>query len=138
MKHKINSKIFSIVMLCAFLLNGIVAFNLVNAEPKYPKPTELKYVNDYAKVIDSESAQYMLSVGKELEAKTGAQATVVVINSLEGETSQSFSNHFSAILILTSLRTATTGGCLATDGQYLGIEEHLPWAFSRSRPTGSI
>lgn len=91
-KHKINSRIFSLVMLCTFLLNGIVAINLVNAEPKYPKPTELKYVNDYAKVIDSDSAQYILSVGKELEAKTGAQATVVVINSLEGQTIEAYAN----------------------------------------------
>jgi len=91
-KYKINFRTFSTVMICTFLLNGIVAINLVNAETKFPKPTELKYVNDYAKVIDSGSAQYILSVGKELEAKTGAQATVVVINSLEGETIDAYAN----------------------------------------------
>ncbi len=36
--------------------------------------------------------QYILSVGKELEDKTGAQATVVVIDSLEGETIESYAN----------------------------------------------
>jgi uncharacterized protein len=89
-KHSLKAKNFFIVMISAFLLSQIVVMNLVNAAPKFPKATELKYVNDYAKVIDSDSAQYILSVGKELEDKTGAQATVVVINSLEGETIESY------------------------------------------------
>ncbi|MGH4126219.1 MAG: TPM domain-containing protein [Clostridium sp.] len=79
-------------MISAFLLSGIMAINLVNAEIKFPRPTQLKYVNDYAKVIDSDSMQYILSVGKELEDKTGAQATVVVIDSLQGETIESYAN----------------------------------------------
>ena len=79
-------------MISIFLLSGIGASNLVNAEAKFPRPTELKYVNDYAKVIDSDSAQYILSVGKELEDKTGAQATVVVIDSLQGESIESYAN----------------------------------------------
>ncbi len=43
-------------MISVFLLSRIIAMNLVNAETKFPKATELKYVNDYAKVIDSDSA----------------------------------------------------------------------------------
>lgn len=89
-KHSLNAKNFFVIMISAFLLSQIVVMNLVNAAPKFPKATELKYVNDYAKVIDNDSAQYILSVGKELEDKTGAQATVVVINSLEGETIESY------------------------------------------------
>jgi len=69
-----------------------MAINIVNAEPKFPTPTQLKYVNDYAKVMDNDSTQYILSVGKELEEKTGAQATVVVIDSLGGETIESYAN----------------------------------------------
>ncbi|MBZ9633233.1 TPM domain-containing protein [Clostridium sp. FP1] len=79
-------------MISIFLLSGIMAINLVNAEIKFPRPTQLKYVNDYAKVIDGDSMQYILSVGKELEDKTGAQATVVVIDSLQGETIESYAN----------------------------------------------
>jgi len=81
-----------LLVLSAFLLSVILAINLVKAETKFPKPTELKYVNDFAKVIDSNSLQYILSVGKELEDKTGAQATVVVIDSLQGETIESYAN----------------------------------------------
>jgi uncharacterized protein len=91
-KHRIKTKSFLVVMVSAFLLSQIISMNLVNAATKFPKATELKYVNDYAKVIDSASAQYILSVGKELEDKTGAQATVIVINSLEGETIESYAN----------------------------------------------
>ena len=91
-KHMINSKRLSPVLLCTFLLSGVMALNIVKAEPKFPRPTQLKYVNDYAKVMDNDSTQYILSVGKELEDKTGAQATVVVIDSLGGETIESYAN----------------------------------------------
>ncbi|WP_375293030.1 TPM domain-containing protein [Clostridium estertheticum] len=66
-------------------LSQIMVMNIVNAQTKkiYPVASQLKYVNDYAKVLDSESTQYILSVGKELEGKTGAQAIVVVIDSLK-------------------------------------------------------
>jgi uncharacterized protein len=91
-KYRINTKSFLVIMVSAFLLSQIISMNLVNAATKFPKATELKYVNDYAKVIDSDSAQYILSVGKELEDKTGAQATVIVVNSLEGNTIESYAN----------------------------------------------
>lgn len=81
---KIKMRILLVSMISILLLSQVVAINSVNAEPKYPVATQLKYVNDYAKVLDSKSTQYILSVGKELEAKTGAQATVVVIDSLNG------------------------------------------------------
>ena len=91
-KLKVKYKNFFIVMISVFLLSQITTINLVKAAPQFPKSTELKYVNDYTNVIDSDSAQYIFSVGKELEDKTGAQATVVVINSLEGETIEAYAN----------------------------------------------
>ena len=89
-KAKISTKIVCVVMISVFLLSQVTVMNIVNAETKYPKATELKYVNDYAGVIDSKSTEYILSVGKELEAKTGAQAAVVVIDSLQGEPIESY------------------------------------------------
>jgi uncharacterized protein len=91
-KNIVKPKNFFVVMISVFLLSQVIAMNLVNAAPKFPKATALKYVNDYAKVIDSDSSQYIFSVGKELEDKTGAQATVIVINSLEGETIEAYAN----------------------------------------------
>ena len=90
-KAKVKTRILLVGIISIFLISQMAAINLVNAEPKFPKATELKYVNDYAKVIDSKSTEYMLAVGKELEAKTGAQATVVVIDSLQGEPIESYS-----------------------------------------------
>src|SRR5665647_2359978 len=89
-KAKIVLRSLFVGMISIFLISQIATINLVNAETKYPKATELKYVNDYAKVIDSKSTEYILSVGKELEAKTGAQAAVVVIDSLQGEPIESY------------------------------------------------
>ena len=89
-KITIKMRILFVGILSIFLLSQTTAMNLVNAEVKYPKATEYKYVNDYAKVLDSKSTQYILSVGKELEAKTGAQAAVVVVDSLQGEPIESY------------------------------------------------
>lgn len=91
-KHKIKAENLFVAVISIFLLSQMIAMNLVNAVPKFPKPTELKYVNDYAKVLDSKSTQYILSVGKELQDKTGAEATVVVIDSLQGEPIESYAN----------------------------------------------
>ncbi|MCB2354782.1 TPM domain-containing protein [Clostridium estertheticum] len=81
-KTKMKMRILFVGML---FLSQIMVMNIVNAQTKkiYPVASQLKYVNDYAKVLDSESTQYILSVGKELEGKTGAQAIVVVIDSLK-------------------------------------------------------
>lgn len=63
---------------------------LAKAEKNFPKPTNLKYVNDYVGVIDDETKEYIVSVGNELEKKTGAQMSVVVIDSLEGSDVESY------------------------------------------------
>ena len=86
----IYRRIIFVGMISIFLLSQITAMKLVNAETELPKAAELRYINDYTKVIDSKSAEYILSIGKDLEAKTGVQATVVVIDSLLGETMESY------------------------------------------------
>lgn len=91
-KRIINIKTFSVAMLSTFLLSAIVSVNLANAEVKFPKATASKYINDYVGEIDADSAQYIMSVGKELEDKTGAQAIVVVIDTLEGEPIETYAN----------------------------------------------
>lgn len=91
-KHKIKTKNFFVVMISIFFLSQMLSIISVNAVPKYPQPTQFKYVNDYVNVIDNESARYIISVGKELEDKTGAEATVVVIDSLEGESIEAYAN----------------------------------------------
>ncbi|MGE5627878.1 MAG: TPM domain-containing protein [Solirubrobacterales bacterium] len=78
-------------ILCAASIS-LFTFSSVFAA-NYPKPTELKYVNDYTgNTIDESTKEYIISVGKELEDKTGAQEVIVVINSLEGADINSYAN----------------------------------------------
>lgn len=56
----------------------------------FPKPTPYKYINDYVGVVEPEYVQKIISVGKELEDKTTAQVTAVVIDSLQGMTIEEY------------------------------------------------
>lgn len=92
---KRNSKLLSkfalhIVLALTILFSLSLAF--VNAEAKYPKPTDLKYINDYTSTLDASTKEYIVSVGKELEDKTGAQEVVVIIDSLQGSDVAAYSN----------------------------------------------
>lgn len=82
---KLRNKFSGMLIVILTLLFMLIPFQNVKAETTYPNPTNLKYVNDYAGILDSDTKEYIVSVGKELEDKTGAQATVVIINSLEGK-----------------------------------------------------
>jgi len=68
------------------------SFTFVNASITYPEPTALKYINDYNSVIDLSTKEYLIAVGNELEAKTGAQEVVVIIDSLKGEDLNNYTN----------------------------------------------
>ncbi|MCY6355145.1 TPM domain-containing protein [Clostridium sp. ZS2-4] len=81
---KSRNKFSRLLIVILALLFVLIPFQNIKAETKYPNPTSLKYVNDYADILDSDTKEYIVSVGKELEDKTGAQAAVVIINSLEG------------------------------------------------------
>lgn len=50
----------------------------------FPTPTPYKYINDYVGVVEQEYVQKIVSVGKELEDKTTAQVTAVIVDSLQG------------------------------------------------------
>ncbi|WMJ80754.1 TPM domain-containing protein [Clostridium sp. MB40-C1] len=75
----------SLIIVLAFIFICLFSFEKVNSQVKYPQPTNLKYVNDYVGILDNSSKEYIVSVGKELEDKTGAQAVVVIIDSLKEE-----------------------------------------------------
>lgn len=79
-------------MVLALALFLPLIFTRVSAEPKFPEPTDLKYVNDYTSTLDEQTKQYIISVGRELEEKTGAQEVVVIINSLQGNDIAAYSN----------------------------------------------
>lgn len=57
---------------------------LIGATLDYPQPTNLKYINDYVGIVNEDDTKSILSIGKELEDKTGSQVTIVIIDSTNG------------------------------------------------------
>ena len=79
---KVFSKLKVLLLSSLFLL---VSFSLIaSAETNYPSPTDYKYVNDYVGILTQEEKERIISIGKELEDKTGAQAVTVIIDSTNG------------------------------------------------------
>lgn len=85
---KVHNKIIAITLflLLIFSFNTFATLNL-------PSPTKYKYVNDYVGVVDNNSLNKIISIGKELEDKTGAQEIIVVINSTNGIDIESYANN---------------------------------------------
>jgi uncharacterized protein len=76
-------KILFLILTALFVLSFSVEF---------PKPTQYKYVNDYVGVLNPETVEKIVAVGKELEKKTTAQVVVVVVPSLSGLTVEEYAN----------------------------------------------
>lgn len=78
----------------SLILLGVVVLLCitVKAAITYPRPTSYKYVNDYAGVVDQNSARQIISLGRELEQRTGAQAIVVTIKTLRGVPIEDYAN----------------------------------------------
>ena len=86
----LKNKILVLFFFSLFLLCSV--YTISNAENKYPSPTNLKYINDYSSVISDNYKKQIISIGKELEDKTTAQAVIVVINSTNGTPIEDYSN----------------------------------------------
>lgn len=80
------------LMLTTLILLIIIPLYNIEAKPQDLSPTKLKYVNDYVNIIDDDTKNSIVSIGNELENKTGAQEVVVIINSLEGRDIESYAN----------------------------------------------
>ena len=78
------------VFLLSSLLLLISFFQITSAETNYPSPTNYKYVNDYVGVLTQDEKEEIISIGKELEDKTGAQAITVIVNSTDGKPIESY------------------------------------------------
>ena len=90
---KCSKKIIRFLLpLLIIILSIVIPFSCAKGEVKFPAPTNLKYINDYAGVLDMDTKEYLVSVGNELENKTGAQAVIVIIDSLEGNDESSYGN----------------------------------------------
>lgn len=77
--------LFLLLLLCS-------VYYIPNARSNYPTPTNLKYINDYTNTINNDYKEKIVSIGKELEDKTGAQAIIVVINSTNNISIEDYTN----------------------------------------------
>lgn len=84
----------SLNSLLSFLLLVVSSIFLLSAsaEIKVPSPTSYKYLNDYVHIASETEVNGILSIGKELEDKTGAQAVVVIINSTNNVPIEDYAN----------------------------------------------
>lgn len=85
-KNKIIKRIYFVFFI---ILSFTLFFNSAKAD--VISPTDEFYVNDYANVLSEETENYIINTNVELEKKTGAQAVVVTINSLDGKSIEAYS-----------------------------------------------
>ncbi|CAM2077441.1 MULTISPECIES: TPM domain-containing protein [Clostridia] len=86
LKSKLKAfTLFLLLLLCS-------VYYIPNASSNYPTPTNLKYINDYTNTINNDYKKKIVSIGKELEGKTGAQAVIVVIDSTNNIPIEDYSN----------------------------------------------
>lgn len=86
---KFTNRVFSIIFIIMLLAVQIINVQAIDINLK---PTSLKYINDYVGVIDRDSENFIVSLGREIESKTGAQMTAVVIKSLQGADITAYAN----------------------------------------------
>lgn len=72
---------FTRVLIAVLILFSVIS-PVIYAEGKYPSPTAVFFVNDFANVLSQDVENKIASIGKELENKTGAQVVLVTINTL--------------------------------------------------------
>ncbi|MBD7909760.1 MULTISPECIES: TPM domain-containing protein [Clostridium] len=89
------------------------------AADSFPIPTSYKYINDYTNTITDEEKRSIISIGKELEDKTGSEATIVILDSTNNIPIESYANNLfrtwqigqkekdNGLLILVALRDRT-------------------------------
>ena len=69
------------ITISSLILITLCFTTIVYGYSAFPTPTTDKYINDYVGIIDSSTRNQIISIGKELEDKTSAQAVIVIINS---------------------------------------------------------
>lgn len=75
------------------IVASLVLLTLVSCfSADFPSPTPEKYVNDYVGILDRETVEKIVSLGRELEEKTTAQVAVVIVKSLGGMSVEEYAN----------------------------------------------
>lgn len=80
------------ITISSLILIALCFTTIVYGYSTFPNPTQDKYINDYVGIIDSSRKNQIISIGKELEDKTTAQAVIVIINSTNNIPIEDYSN----------------------------------------------
>lgn len=88
----INKKKYLKSFLASLFLVLLILNLSVYAADKFPTPTSYKYVNDYVGILNESEIKSIVSIGKELEDKTGAQSVVVIIDSTKNVPIEDYAN----------------------------------------------
>lgn len=88
----INKNKYIKSFLASLFLVFLIFSVTTNATNQFPEPTSYKYVNDYIGLLNESEIKSIVSIGKELEDKTGAQATIVIIDSTNNIPISDYSN----------------------------------------------
>lgn len=83
-KTKKNQYILILSFIFLSIINIFSNADITYAKPNLPAQSREFYIYDEAEIMDSDLENYIISVNKELEEKTGAQVVVASVNSLEG------------------------------------------------------
>lgn len=76
----------------AFLLWMVFLCGTAAAANIPQPPMHNIYIADYAKMMSESEREKLLTIGKDLDSKSGAQIVVVTVNSLEGESIEEYAN----------------------------------------------
>lgn len=99
-KNKFSNKLllfcFSIAVFLFFCFKAFDVPNVITASSSssatFPEPTSYKYINDYVGIVNDDDIEKIVSIGKELESKTSAQASIVIVNSTNGIPIEDYTN----------------------------------------------
>lgn len=83
-----NRYVIKKITVIFFIILSFTLFSNVNANTV--SPTDEFYVNDYAGVLSDSTKTHIMNMNVELEKKTGAQVVVVTIDTLNGESIETY------------------------------------------------
>lgn len=86
-------KVFGKLSLSILFIFSLLT-NITFADSIYPEPTNYKYINDYVGLMDEATKENIVSIGRELEDKTGAQSVIVIIDTIGNDTIANYANKF--------------------------------------------
>ena len=91
LKHLSKIQLLAISLL-AILGASFLLSSDISARESYPTQSKEFYVNDLANVVSEDTENYIIDCNKKLSAPTGGQIVVMTVESLDGESIESYAH----------------------------------------------